>query len=1521
MTLLRILGIAILIVSLDQGNGCQRAISVNGTSPRTSDTPAPFNGVGLLIPHATIPSSVRSEPIKAMYVQLPAFRYNAVDLGVLPAGRASEAKAINSLGEVVGSSLNAQFRRNAVRWMPATPPQDLGTLGGSESHALGLNSFGQIVGSADALSEPNHAFRWIPTILAQPVMSDLTNIPQPNGTILTANAISDNGVALGQAVFNLIDVSATDGYGYNFPYKAFHELGAYGSGQTEFFGISGHAAAGVRIDANGVSHAAFANVDIPSSAQDLPSVANQHSSVATSIAVSEAGDTVYVVGSYTLSSAPTSKHPVLWTINNQGITTTDLGLLATVTSAEATGVNAYGHVVGGMRGRPLSSFIWDQKHGLQSLNSLLVPNSRCTIYDVTGINDSEQIVGSALWIGAIDLHALLLTPHLNVQGAELLNAANVSVGGGTSYQFTIRYSDNVPIDASSLGNKNITVMGPHGFNEYATLVSPGGANATPLIGSYTIVPPSGAWDYIANGTYLVVLEPNQVRNSAGAFIGGGSQDVLGFFVVNIPLPRGSISGMVYLDSNSNGQHDTTEPGLGPLSVYLDTNDNGKADPGEPTINVGPSGKFAFTGLLPGVYHISQSQLAGYRQTQPPSGKYAIALGPNQDLSGIDFGNAAKIGILSFTPTEGTPPQFLKPGTKVTITGQGFTGDTQVTFGNTEAVCTPKIISDSVLQVEVPRVGTTGPIAVRDSQGGPTAISSTPFVVHDYRSTNAFVFENDGVGYGEYDFWDMLDVYGASQVMVTVDPCEAVSFGLFNCPIPTGLPDPLALFELGVINAGIRPKDGQCVGFSLASARMSRSKGLLNGLPMRSGTPGNNVWDLANTTNNGGPTSDLRQIIHLAHLEQTSAEFVKNYVEQTVGNSINGFDGFLYQLKSYLANGQPVLLPFQSGSISHGHCVLAYDVEELPGKVLIHVYDPNNPFTVGEIPVVTGQLLPDGTAHQQSLSVSRFDFLPDGSWSFQGSGNKSVGDLSEIALTPLSIFDHHTLIASVSGISELITFGAAKTSQVSDSSGRTLLAANGLLNKNNATRLPKAARYLSGRSGVPIDIIDGTGRYTQRIVGTAGGRYTAAVITQTMLGRVINTSTRSDETDELTMDSTSNTLIFSTSALSKAVNCDLAIGAPGSVMREVTWSGSSSKDGTESLRFENDRNKVSLTHGGPSQGSVFTFSQIGEGMSVQTLCTGRFDVRTGDSLTLTPSDWNHLQRAKVTINIQHANGTTQSLSLANAGTAHDVDAHEATAFKARVATFPTVPGELSATIEWGDGTTSEGSIARNVDGTIGVFGEHLYSKQGYFSTSVSLLDGAGPIASVRGRVRVLDTKFTLEGTPISPVLGVQWKGRLGVLHDSPSGDSPRDFDVAIDWGDGSNSKGWLQRVDTGTFDVVASHVFSLPDNKGVTIVVTERITATAIAHRIKAVAEFSVKGAIAELQLPIPGSEAADYVTRIDWGDGVTTEGILKPATGETYNVSGDHVYIRAGLYAPRILLTGGPRVSKTITVRVLNKPR
>ncbi len=127
----------------------------------------------------------------------------------------------------------------------------------------------------------------------------------------------------------------------------------------------------------------------------------------------------------------------------------------------------------------------------------------------------------------------LTGPDTQTPTATLQSIPDISVPGGGTYGFQVRYDDDVAIDVRSLGDGNIRVNGPNDvYSQLATFVSvedpTDGATRT---ATYSITPPGGSWDSADNGTYRIYMWNNQVSDTSAHFIPFGE---LGTFTVNIP---------------------------------------------------------------------------------------------------------------------------------------------------------------------------------------------------------------------------------------------------------------------------------------------------------------------------------------------------------------------------------------------------------------------------------------------------------------------------------------------------------------------------------------------------------------------------------------------------------------------------------------------------------------------------------------------------------------------------------------------------------------------------------------------------------------------------------------------------------------------------------------------------------------------------------------------------------------------------------------------------------------------------
>lgn len=149
------------------------------------------------------------------------------------------------------------------------------------------------------------------------------------------------------------------------------------------------------------------------------------------------------------------------------------------------------------------------------------------------VSDTSNNFMSARTLGSFQVLGDAIAPTAN------LNAANISTGNESTYNFTVTYNDDVAIKTATLDGSDVRVIGPNGFSQLATLASvDSSSNGSPRTATYQIIAPGGTWNATDNGIYTIELLENQVsdvnNNVAAAAI-------LGNFEVNVAFSSGILA--------------------------------------------------------------------------------------------------------------------------------------------------------------------------------------------------------------------------------------------------------------------------------------------------------------------------------------------------------------------------------------------------------------------------------------------------------------------------------------------------------------------------------------------------------------------------------------------------------------------------------------------------------------------------------------------------------------------------------------------------------------------------------------------------------------------------------------------------------------------------------------------------------------------------------------------------------------------------------------------------------------------
>ena len=239
----------------------------------------------------------------------------------------------------------------------------------------------------------------------------------------------------------------------------------------------------------------------------------------------------------------------------------------------------------------------------------------------------------------------------------------------------------------------------------------------------------------------------------------------------------------------------------------------------------------------------------------------------------------------------------------------------------------------------------------------------------------------------------------------------------------------------------------------------------------------------------------------------------------------------------------------------------------------------------------------------------------------------------------------------------------------------------------------------------------------------------------------------------------------------------------------------------------------------------------------------------------------------------------------------------------------VAGDFVATIDWGDGTSSAGTIIGS-NGSFTVHGSgHSYAAAGQDTITVTVTDPGGAIASATGTATIgffgqVSLTSATERVALAPGTVVASITDLN-LADAASG-----FTATINWGDGTSSAGTIVGSN-GSFSVEGSHAYADEGNFTLTATTTRTSdNASFTSTGSVAVAEHDVLAAQGKAISGNPGqilnsvslatftdtdtaAVAGDFLATVAWGDGTTTPGTITGSSG-SFAVSGTHTYASAG---------------------------
>jgi hypothetical protein len=286
-------------------------------------------------------------------------------------------------------------------------------------------------------------------------------------------------------------------------------------------------------------------------------------------------------------------------------------------------------------------------------------------------------------------------------------------------------------------------------------------------------------------------------------------------------------------------------------------------------------------------------------------------------------------------------------------------------------------------------------------------------------------------------------------------------------------------------------------------------------------------------------------------------------------------------------------------------------------------------------------------------------------------------------------------------------------------------------------------------------------------------------------------------------------------------------------------------------------------------------------------------------------------------------------------------------------------DYSANIDWGDGTSSTGTVTNNHDGTWTVTGSHTYvgdtipggtgESEGTATITVTISHDLTMLKVVTDAATITDADIVATGNFTVTATEAQASSSLTVATfidpGNPSGtaEDAADYSANINWGDGTTSAGVITNNNNGTWTVGGSHTYAgdtIPGGAGesegtatITVTISHDLTtpqvvtdtATITDTNVAPVGGFSftvregsamVSGTLATFTDPGnptgAAEDAADYSASVDWGDGTTSAGTVTNNHDGTWTVTGSHTYTGDSIPGG----TGESEGAATITVAV-----
>ena len=302
--------------------------------------------------------------------------------------------------------------------------------------------------------------------------------------------------------------------------------------------------------------------------------------------------------------------------------------------------------------------------------------------------------------------------------------------------------------------------------------------------------------------------------------------------------------------------------------------------------------------------------------------------------------------------------------------------------------------------------------------------------------------------------------------------------------------------------------------------------------------------------------------------------------------------------------------------------------------------------------------------------------------------------------------------------------------------------------------------------------------------------------------------------------------------------------------------------TATIHWGDGTSSSGMVSGGFKVFGNHTYAQQG----YYTITTAIVD---GDGATATATSNANVERGLMTATSQLPTSSVSSLTFSgNVASVSDTDGDRTI-------------GDYKASIAWGDGSSSAGTISCN--GTVYVSGSHSYAASGSYPVTVTITKIDSSLATINGTLTMSPGSGPLTITTSSNLAGVKgtsFNGVVATFVDSDNNTNPYMYSATLVWGDGSSGTSGTIAYSSANHDftITGSHIYAeagtytigitLHDNDGASAGTGVSITIgdaalTATAHNLSATAGVPLSAVTAATFSDVDTSASDHRLQRLD----------------------------------------------------------